>query len=65
MKGNLAETLATFGKEYKVSFEFKADSIGTYDENFIEIGNRHVIIWLKTNRKVQVESLVSGSALSM
>ena len=60
----MLETLSKFGKEYKVSLEFKADSAGSNDENIIEIGNRHVAIWLKANSKVRVESKVSGSALA-
>ena len=60
---NLLETLAKFGKEYKVSLEFKADSIGGQWYNILEIGDREVGVWLDQNSKVFVESKVSGSGL--
>ena len=61
-KNNLVETLTTFGKEYKVSLEFKADSVGANYDNVIQIGNRHVGIWMDPNSEVYVEALVSGAA---
>ena len=37
--------------------------MGSNNDNIIEIGNRHVGIWMDSNSKVFVESKVSGSAL--
>ena len=63
-KNNLLETLSKWGKEFKVSFEFKADSTGGQNDNIIDIGNGKVAVWMDfANTKVIVESPVSGSAL--
>ena len=58
------ETLTTFGKEYKLTLEFKADSVGANYDNAIEIGNRHIGVWMDPNAQVYVASQVSGAELA-
>ena len=53
----------SFGKEFKVSLEFKANTVGDKWYNILEIGDRPGVVgvWLDTSSKVFVASKVSGS----
>ena len=59
---NLLDTYS-FGKEYKVSLEFQANTVGDKWYNILEIGARPGVMgaWLDTNSKVFLASKVSGS----
>ena len=64
-KNTVLETIAEFGKEYKISMELKIDSVGSQYNNALDIENRHVSLWLSTDSKLMIDSKVSGASLKV
>ena len=56
------ETIALFGKEYRISLELRIDSVGSQFNNALDIQNRHFSLWLSTDSKLMIDSKVSGAS---